>query len=89
MTRVCSRPGCSAPATVTFAFEPEALTVWLGDLADDDTGPGHDLCAEHGDRLSVPRGWTINDVRGAAPALPPLDARSPMLARAFRSAHAS
>jgi len=89
MTRSCSRPGCSAPAAVTFTFEPEALIVWLGDLDEDRSGPGHDLCAEHGDRLSAPRGWNVNDLRGAPPAPPPLDAQSPMLARAFRSAHAS
>lgn len=89
MTRVCSRPGCSAPAAVTFAFEPEALTVWVGDLAEDASGPGHDLCVEHGDRLSAPQGWTTNDVRGEPPAPPPLEAQSPMLARAFRGVRAS
>ncbi|MBK5224546.1 MAG: DUF3499 family protein [Acidimicrobiia bacterium] len=89
MTRVCSRPGCSAPASVTFSFEPAKLTVWIGDLSDDDTGPGHDLCVEHGDRLSPPRGWTLNDLREGRAELPTLDANSPMLARAFRAAHAS
>lgn len=89
MTRVCSRPGCSAPAAVTFTFEPENLVVWVGDLAEDATAPGHDLCAEHGERLQAPRGWTTNDVRDEPPPPPPLDAQSPMLARAFRGVHAS
>lgn len=88
MNRVCARPGCSAPAVMTFTFEPESLVVWLGDLADDAAAPGHDLCVDHGERLSVPKGWTLTDVRGTSPALPALDARSPMLSRAFRGAHA-
>ena len=86
MPRVCSRPGCSAPAVVTFTFEPAALTVWVADLLEDPTGPGHDLCEEHGDRLSVPRGWNLADQRSNRPGLPSLDAQSPMLSRAFRSA---
>lgn len=86
MPRVCSRPGCAAPAVVTFTFEPAALTVWVADLLEDPTGPGHDLCVEHGDRLSAPRGWTLADQRTNKPSLPTLDAQSPMLSRAFRSA---
>lgn len=86
MPRVCSRPGCALPAVVTFTFEPDALTVWVADLLDDPTGPGHDLCEVHGDRLSPPRGWTLADERTRRPALPQLDAQSPMLSRAFRSA---
>ncbi|QGG96207.1 DUF3499 family protein [Actinomarinicola tropica] len=89
MARVCSRPGCSAPATVTFTFEPDALVVWVGDLAPDATAPGHDLCAEHGERLSAPRGWRMEDVRANRPPLPKLDADSPMLSRAFRGVRAS
>lgn len=89
MSRVCSRPGCSEPATVTFTFEPAELVLWIGDLAEDATAPGHDLCAEHAARLSPPRGWSVSDVRDEVPDLPGLDAQSPMLARAFRSARAS
>lgn len=88
MSRVCSRPGCSEPGEVTFTFEPEALIVWVGPLAEDATAPGHDLCAVHGDRLRVPQGWTLNDLRVARPALPKLDAESPMLSRAFRGVRA-
>jgi Protein of unknown function (DUF3499) len=86
MPRLCDRPGCAAPAVVTFTFEPAALTVWVADLLEDPTGPGHDLCETHGGRLSAPRGWTLADQRTVRPVVPALDAQSPMLSRAFRSA---
>lgn len=85
MARLCSRPGCSAPAVVTFTFDAPKLTVWVGDLVDD-PGAGYDLCQDHGDRLAPPKGWEIADQRSSRPALPTLDANSPMLSRAFRAA---
>jgi hypothetical protein len=89
MTRVCSRPGCSEPATVTFVFSPAQLTVWVGDLVDDPRSMGHDLCETHSGRLSVPAGWQLTDERTRRAPLVENAPTSPMLARAFRSAHAS
>lgn len=88
MSRTCARPGCAHPAAFTFLFAPAQLTVWIGDLAEDPRGFGHDLCAEHAGRFSAPVGWNVEDDRTAVDP-PALEATTPMLARAFRSAHAS
>ncbi|MDZ7679188.1 MAG: DUF3499 family protein [Acidimicrobiales bacterium] len=92
MSRVCSRPGCTEPATATFAYAPSQLAAWIGDLADDRRAIGHDLCDTHADRLSVPAGWTLTDERTQPEprvSLSAVDPASPMLARAFRAAKAS
>jgi hypothetical protein len=89
MTRVCSRPGCSAAAVATFVFSPAQLTVWVGDLIEDRRSVGNDLCEVHSSRLSVPDGWELTDERTARATLADTSPTSPMLARAFRSAHAS
>ncbi len=89
MPRICSRPGCAETATATFAYDLVALRVWLGDLVEDRRPFGHDLCDTHADRLSVPKGWALTDQRREPTPVAPIDASSPMLARAFRAAKAS
>lgn len=89
MSAVCVRPGCSDAAVATFAFSPASLEAWLGDLDHDPRTLGQHLCSEHADRLSVPSGWTLTDVRSDHTPLTKAEPTSPMLARAFRSAQAS
>lgn len=89
MSRICSRPGCAESATATFAYDLVARRVWLGDLVEDRRSVGHDLCETHADRLSVPGGWTFTDQRREQTPVAPIEASSPMLARAFRAAKAS
>lgn len=56
----CDRPGCSEPAFLHYGFDPASALVWLDALNDDQqTG----LCREHAERLTPPRGWTIDDRR--------------------------
>lgn len=59
MNRRCSRSGCSqtAVATLTFAY-PDSMAV-VGPLALQAEPGSYDLCREHSDRLSVPRGWEV------------------------------
>jgi hypothetical protein len=77
----CDRMGCAARATVVFGADPGRMLVvmqavdpaTLGDLR-----PGI-LCDEHAGRLTVPRGWTLDDQREVTPRLfrvpaPPPDA---------------
>jgi hypothetical protein len=90
--RHCARPGCSAPAAAVFTFDADELTVWL-DVPDDNGARAGELCERHAHSLRPPQGWTLNDRRGsrehAAHELAvALDARSPLLARAFRNAGA-
>lgn len=63
MTRHCSRPGCSAEAAATLTYNHERAVAWLGDLAPSREPHTYDLCARHADRISVPRGWQLDDAR--------------------------
>jgi Protein of unknown function (DUF3499) len=87
----CGRPGCSAPAAAAIGFDASRQAVWLHPL-DEPEATGR-LCRAHADSLRPPRGWRFFDYR--EPATPQsdvadlLDARSPLLERAFRGARAS
>jgi hypothetical protein len=61
--RLCARPGCSAPATASLSYEYGARRAWLDDLDDERNPHTYDLCAEHANRLVVPRGWERDDRR--------------------------
>jgi hypothetical protein len=52
-----------ADATVTLSYDYEGRVVWLVALTEESHPMVHDLCADHGDRLSVPRGWMLRDER--------------------------
>jgi len=95
--RQCARFGCSAVAAATFTFDSSARTVWLDNPAPGAARAG-ELCNRHARSLTPPRGWLLEDRRrGETPtaarlAADPahelhglLDARSPLLARAFRN----
>jgi hypothetical protein len=90
--RQCARPGCSAPATATFTFDTRELTVWLDTPVEGGARAG-ELCERHVAALTAPQGWRLEDRRGARERAAEeleatLDARSPMLARAFQNAGA-
>jgi hypothetical protein len=61
--RTCLRTGCSAAATASLSYEYAARHAWLADLDDQRDPHTYDLCADHADRLVVPRGWTRDDRR--------------------------
>jgi len=58
----CSRPACqrNPAATLTYDYGSRVATV-------DHLAPSHpmqyDLCTEHTERLSVPKGWSLVDRR--------------------------
>ena len=87
----CGRPGCNAPAAATIGFDASRRTVWLHPL-DEPEATGR-LCRVHADSLQPPRGWRFFDYREPSERQPNvtdlLDARSPLLERAFRGARAS
>lgn len=62
MRRLCGRPGCSAPATVTFTFDATARIVWLDDIVESTARAG-DLCTRHAESMAPPRGWVRDDRR--------------------------
>jgi hypothetical protein len=90
--RRCARLGCNSVAAATFTFDTDELVVWLDAPADDGARAG-ELCERHVEQLTPPQGWRLSDRRGKREAAAQelavtLDARSPMLARAFRNAGA-
>jgi uncharacterized protein DUF3499 len=63
--RTCARPLCSAPATASLTYDYASRCAWLDELDDEADPHAHDLCADHADRLVVPRGWTRDDRRSS------------------------
>jgi hypothetical protein len=76
-TRQCSRPGCAELATATLTYQYERGSVWVDLLTPEREPHAYDLCGAHAARVSVPRGWRIEDRRSltvvpaALPGLPP------------------
>ena len=79
--RLCERPGCSAPATVTYGFDTAELLVWLSPFEPEEKARPYGsgiLCRRHADALVVPRGWHVDDRREVVPRLfiaPPVEER--------------
>ncbi len=69
MSKQCERPGCSGPAEVLYGFNPGQLLVWLGKGPIPKGSRANALCCRHADALTVPKGWSIDDRREAAPRL--------------------
>lgn len=57
--RRCSRTACNQPAVVTLTYVYADSTAVLGPLATYAEPHCYDLCHQHGDRLTAPRGWEI------------------------------
>ncbi|GAA1547529.1 DUF3499 domain-containing protein [Streptomyces albidochromogenes] len=69
--RRCSRTACGRPAVATLTYVYADSTAVLGPLATYAEPHCYDLCAEHSDRLTAPRGWEVlRLVDGSAPAHP-------------------
>lgn len=64
--RQCSRTGCAERATATFSYQYGQSLVWLNHLLDERDPHSYDLCERHANRLAVPSGWTLEDLRATA-----------------------
>jgi hypothetical protein len=86
--RLCTRPGCGAPAAATLRFQPTRREAWLVPL--DETRTEGDLCARHAAGLVLPRGWRLHNDLAAdrddtvIPPPPVRRARGAAIARARR-----
>ncbi|SDH77122.1 Protein of unknown function [Nonomuraea jiangxiensis] len=82
--RRCSRTACSQPAVFTLTYVYADSTAVLGPLATYAEPHCYDLCAEHAERLTAPRGWEVVRLPtdGASPSSDDLEA----LANAVREA---
>jgi Protein of unknown function (DUF3499) len=68
MSKVCARPTCNNVATTRFSFDSNERLIILDRRLDEWGGSGV-LCEPHADRLTVPRGWVLDDRRITAPRL--------------------
>jgi len=61
--RQCSRTGCADRATATFSYQYVRSLVWLDHLHAERDPHTYDLCERHANRLAVPSGWQLDDLR--------------------------
>jgi hypothetical protein len=77
MNRQCARPGCSAAASATLVYDYKQRITWLDPLAAEAHPMAYDLCPDHADAMTVPRGWRLEDRRDlrplVRPAIPPFE----------------
>ncbi|GAB2444676.1 DUF3499 domain-containing protein [Nocardioides hungaricus] len=57
--RRCSRAACGRPAVCTLTYVYADQTAVLGPLATYAEPHAYDLCEQHSERLSAPRGWEV------------------------------
>jgi len=84
----CERPGCAQPAAVEYIIDPHSLLLTLQNYEVVKGERRSALCATHGDRMSVPKGWSIDDRREDPPRLfrTPKSVVAPAKATAKKSA---
>jgi hypothetical protein len=63
MSRQCARNGCGRTAVATLSYNYSQRSVWIEHAAPESHPSTYDLCADHADHLSVPRGWDLTDSR--------------------------
>ena len=69
MAKQCERPGGAQPAAVEYIIDPQSLLLTLQNYEVVKGERRSALCAVHGDRMSVPKGWSIDDRREDPPRL--------------------
>ena len=69
--RRCSRTACGRPAVATLTYVYADSTAVLGPLATYAEPHCYDLCAEHSERLTAPRGWEVVRLADGSGSLPP------------------
>jgi hypothetical protein len=84
--RRCSRTACGRPAVATLTYVYADSTAVLGPLATYAEPHCYDLCAEHSERLTAPRGWEVVRLASDAESLGPSSDDLEALANAVREA---
>jgi hypothetical protein len=64
LSRQCSRTACSRGAVATLTYVYSDQTAVLGPLSTYAEPHTYDLCAEHAERLTAPRGWEVVRLSG-------------------------
>ncbi|NQD88885.1 DUF3499 domain-containing protein [Paenarthrobacter sp. CM16] len=78
--RQCSRSACRQSAVATLTYVYAESTAVLGPLATYAEPHAYDLCSQHAESLTVPRGWEV--LRLAMPSSPPEPGPDDLLALA-------
>jgi hypothetical protein len=86
LARLCSRNGCGLPAVATLTYVYKDQTAVVGPLATFAEPHIYDLCPQHAERLTVPRGWDVVRLAGDYTPAPPSDDDLLALANAVREA---
>ncbi|AOT59196.1 MULTISPECIES: DUF3499 domain-containing protein [Streptomyces] len=84
--RRCSRTACGRPAVATLTYVYADSTAVLGPLATYAEPHCYDLCAEHSERLTAPRGWEVVRLSDASGPTRPSGDDLEALANAVREA---
>lgn len=84
--RQCTRATCAAPAVATLTYVYADSTAVLGPLATHAEPHSYDLCGEHAERLTAPRGWDVVRLAGNFEPAPPSSDDLLALADAVREA---
>ncbi|MFE9662352.1 DUF3499 family protein [Streptomyces sp. NPDC005955] len=84
--RRCSRTACGRPAVATLTYVYADSTAVLGPLATYAEPHCYDLCAEHSERLTAPRGWEVVRLAEASGPARPSGDDLEALANAVREA---
>lgn len=84
--RRCSRTACKQPAVFTLTYVYADSTAVLGPLAAYVEPHCYDLCADHAERLTAPRGWEIVRLPGEPQEAQPTSDDLEALANAVREA---
>lgn len=86
MIRRCSKPSCSRQAVATLTYVYADSTAVLGPLAVYAEPHCYDLCEQHSQRLTAPRGWEVVRLSPDPDALRPSNDDLEALADAVREA---
>ncbi|MEL4505222.1 DUF3499 domain-containing protein [Luteococcus sp. H138] len=70
--RRCTKTGCGSAAVATLTYVYADSTAVLGPLSPERVPGSYDLCAQHCDNLSAPRGWEVIRLPGMAQTPPPV-----------------
>jgi hypothetical protein len=83
-SRRCSKPSCSKRAVATLTYVYADSTAVLGPLATYAEPHCYDLCEDHSQKLTAPRGWDVVRLAADPEALKPTVDDIEALANAVR-----
>jgi hypothetical protein len=86
LSRICSRTACDSGAVATLTYVYADQTAVLGPLATYAEPHTYDLCSQHAERLTAPRGWDVVRLATDFPEPEPSEDDLLALANAVREA---